>query len=98
MARNPVRAFDLFCGGGGSSLGAKQAGATPIGGVDVWPIAADAFRLNLPRTEVFTNDLLDLDPREFAKKIGPINDRTNHQFASPHEFLALNAEEGYVPT
>jgi DNA (cytosine-5)-methyltransferase 1 len=69
MAQNPIRAFDLFCGGGGSSIGAKQAGATPVGGVDQWPIATDAFSLNLPKTKTFTNDLLELDPYEVAKKI-----------------------------
>jgi DNA (cytosine-5)-methyltransferase 1 len=67
MVRVPIRAFDLFCGGGGSSIGAKQAGATPIGGVDLWSIATDAFRLNLPGTETFKKDLLELDLHDVAK-------------------------------
>jgi hypothetical protein len=30
-----IRVFDLFCGGGGSSCGAKKAGVMPVGGVDL---------------------------------------------------------------
>lgn len=61
--RNEVRAFDLFCGGGGSSLGAKSAGATPVGGVDLWPVATAAYQVNLPGAKVFCDDLANLDPQ-----------------------------------
>ena len=70
--RNEARAFDLFCGGGGSSLGAKSAGATPVGGVDLWSIATDAYQANLPDTRVFCDDVASLDPRAISKELGPI--------------------------
>ncbi len=68
-----IRAFDLFCGGGGSSLGAKQAGAVPVGGVDLWPIATDAYSINLRDAKTYTNDLNDLEPSRIANDIGPID-------------------------
>jgi len=68
-----IRTFDLFCGGGGSSLGAKQAGAHPIGGVDSWSIATDAFSCNLPGAAVYNEDLASLAPQSVAKKVGGID-------------------------
>jgi site-specific DNA-cytosine methylase len=47
-----ISTLDLFCGGGGSSLGASQAGATIIGAVDAWDIAADTFADNFPDAQV----------------------------------------------
>lgn len=49
-----IRTFDLFCGGGGSSIGARAAGATPAGGVDMWSIGTEAFHENLPIARVYT--------------------------------------------
>ncbi|MBI2478367.1 MAG: DNA cytosine methyltransferase [Planctomycetia bacterium] len=71
--RREVRAFDLFCGGGGSSIGAKQAGATPVGGVDLWSIATDAYAANLPGAKAYTGDLSQLDPRVVAGEVGRID-------------------------
>jgi len=71
--RQIIRAFDLFCGGGGSSLGAKQAGATPVGGVDLWPVATDAYALNLAGTKTYTTDLNSLDPSHVASDVGSID-------------------------
>ncbi|MEI6158542.1 MAG: DNA cytosine methyltransferase [Roseococcus sp.] len=41
-----LRTLDLFCGGGGSSWGARAAGAEIIGGVDADPIASVAYARN----------------------------------------------------
>jgi DNA (cytosine-5)-methyltransferase 1 len=71
--RREVRAFDLFCGAGGSSLGAKQAGATPVGGVDLWPIATDAYARNLPAARTYNTDLHRLDPRAVASEVGRVD-------------------------
>ncbi len=73
MARRQVRAFDLFCGGGGSSLGAKQVGAKLVGGVDLWPIATDAYARNLPGAKVYNGDLNQLDPRVVAGDVGRVD-------------------------
>jgi DNA (cytosine-5)-methyltransferase 1 len=41
-----LRTLDLFCGGGGSSWGAKAAGAKVICGVDAWDLATKTFEDN----------------------------------------------------
>ena len=43
-----IRALDLFCGAGGSSWGARQAGAEIVGGVDIDPVAMRTFADNFP--------------------------------------------------
>jgi DNA (cytosine-5)-methyltransferase 1 len=35
----PIRTFDMFCGGGGSSRGATMAGCEVVGGLDMWDVA-----------------------------------------------------------
>jgi len=68
-----IRVFDMFCGGGGSSLGARLAGAEVVGGVDMWPVATKAFGLNFPRAKVFTGDLRLIEPSDVVKETGPID-------------------------
>lgn len=41
-----VRTLDLFCGGGGSSWGARAAGAEIVCGVDAWDVAASTYEAN----------------------------------------------------
>ncbi|MDZ5649441.1 DNA cytosine methyltransferase [Nitrospirillum sp. BR 11828] len=41
-----LRTIDLFCGGGGSSWGAKNAGAEIVCGVDAWDIATQTYQAN----------------------------------------------------
>lgn len=68
-----IRAFDMFCGAGGASLGAKEAGATIVGGVDLWGPAVESFKLNFPEAHVFEKDLRVLTPEEVLAKTGPID-------------------------
>src|SRR4051794_1949040 len=42
----PIHALDLFCGGGGSSQGAVQAGATLVGAIDAWDLAVQTLKDN----------------------------------------------------
>jgi DNA (cytosine-5)-methyltransferase 1 len=70
---NKVRAFDMFCGGGGSSLGARAAGADVVGGVDLWQTATDTFKLNFPDATVFNKDLRELSPSAIISKTGAID-------------------------
>lgn len=44
-----LRTLDLFCGGGGSSWGARAAGADVVCGVDAAPYAVATFRRNFPQ-------------------------------------------------
>lgn len=47
-----LRTLDLFCGAGGSSWGAREAGATIVGGVDTWKLASEVFQENFRRALV----------------------------------------------
>ena len=68
-----IRTFDMFCGAGGASLGAREGGARIVGGVDLWAPAVESFRLNFPDAHVFQQDLRVLDPAEILEKTGPID-------------------------
>lgn len=68
-----IRAFDMFCGGGGSSLGASLAGASVVGGIDLWKTATDAFKSNFPHSNVFNEDIRHSDPKKILKRTGPID-------------------------
>ena len=46
-----LKAVDLFCGAGGSSAGARSAGAEILFGVDVWDRAVDTFAANFADAE-----------------------------------------------
>ncbi len=72
IAKNGVRCCDLFCGGGGSSCGARAAGAVPVGGVDLWRLATETYSLNFPDASVFTAPIGELSPRRIYKEIGAI--------------------------
>lgn len=63
----------MFCGAGGASLGAREGGATIVGGVDLWRPAIESFELNFPDAHVFHKDLRELTPEEVLAKTGPID-------------------------
>ncbi|AZE90843.1 hypothetical protein C4J97_4170 [Pseudomonas orientalis] len=68
-----IRTFDMFCGAGGSSLGAREGGAKIMGGVDLWGPAVESFKLNFPDAHVFQKDLRILTPEDVLAKTGPID-------------------------
>ncbi|MEE5067350.1 DNA (cytosine-5-)-methyltransferase [Pseudomonas alliivorans] len=70
---DPIRVFDMFCGAGGSSLGARQGGANIVGAVDLWEPAVKSFKLNFPEAQVYEGDLRKLSPRKILKEIGPVD-------------------------
>jgi len=72
-ASQEIRAFDLFCGGGGSSIGAMQAGVRPVGGVDLWPIAAKAFENNVRGATAYSCDINALEPERVSDELGPVD-------------------------
>jgi len=71
-AAQEIRAFDLFCGGGGSSIGARDAGVHVVGGVDAWPIATSAFASNQFGATAYTSDINELTPERVVGDLGPI--------------------------
>ena len=64
-----LRTLDMFCGGGGSSWGAKAAGAEIICGVDAWQIARDTFADNFSSAKAIC---ASLDGRSTKKVVGDI--------------------------
>lgn len=52
-----IRVLDLFCGAGGSSAGARGAGAEIVGGIDAWALAAKTFEDNFSGAVVETREL-----------------------------------------
>lgn len=82
-----LRTLDLFCGAGGSSCGAAQAGATIVGGIDGWGTAIDTFQLNFPGAVTWQTQIQRLTGKAIADELGSIDlllaspECTNHTFA-----------------
>lgn len=58
-------AHDLFCGAGGSTLGAQEAGLEVIVGSNHWKRACETYGLNHPNTRVDCADISATDPRRY---------------------------------
>ena len=52
-----IRTLDLFHGAGGSSYGARKAGAEIIAGIDQWSVAGHAYQHNFPGAKIVTDDI-----------------------------------------
>lgn len=82
-----IRTFDMFCGAGGSSAGARAAGAEIVAGVDMCTIATRTFAANFPAAQVIHDRLESLDPGSLRPEIGGIDlllaspECTNHTCA-----------------
>lgn len=68
-----VRAIDLFCGAGGSSWGARLAGADIVAGFDRWELAGKVYAPNFPEARFFPGDLQNHDPRHLSGALGTID-------------------------
>src|ERR1700723_3887259 len=83
----PLRVFDLFCGGGGSSIGASMAGAEVVGGAEIADYPARAFAANFPNAKVYQTDVRSLSPNRLRSDLGKIDvllaspECTNHTCA-----------------
>jgi DNA (cytosine-5)-methyltransferase 1 len=69
----PIRAIDLFCGAGGSSWGARLAGAKIVAGFDMCKAAAEAYRENFPEARFYEDRLESLDPFRVADELGAVD-------------------------
>jgi len=87
MTKTRLRTLDLFHGAGGSSYGARLAGAEIKAGVDFWHTAGEAYRRNFPEAHVFTQDITALSAEWLHSVIGDIDlilaspECTNHTCA-----------------
>ena len=65
------KVLDLFCGGGGSSWGARKAGADIVCAVDAWPTATETYKANFPDAHVIN---AALDENSSPSLLGDIGD------------------------
>lgn len=63
----------MFCGAGGSSWGARLAGAEIVAGFDLWEAAERAYKRNFPEAVFFRSKLQDLDPERVRRRVGRID-------------------------
>ncbi|MCB9839017.1 MAG: DNA cytosine methyltransferase [Phycisphaeraceae bacterium] len=61
-----IRAIDMFCGAGGSSWGAKNAGCEVIAGFDQHAPARNAFSRNFPRARIVPGAIEQLQPETLS--------------------------------
>lgn len=71
--RQVIRTLDIFCGLGGSSWGARQAGATIVAGVDMWGRAIETFSENFPEAIAIRSKLESLNLHRLKRRIGDID-------------------------
>lgn len=62
-----VTATDLFCGAGGSSFGAEQAGLTLKMAANHWQTAVDVHQAHFPHAGHDTADVSAADPRRYPR-------------------------------
>lgn len=82
MNSKSVRVIDLFCGAGGSSYGARNAGAEIVAGFDIWETALEAYQANFPNAKVFPGDIRALSLKKI-KEIKSITGNVDLILASP---------------
>jgi len=70
---NPVRAIDLFCGIGGNSLGARDAGVEIVAGFDKWELATLVYQDNFRGAIVKNKPLQQINIEQIQKKLGHID-------------------------
>jgi DNA (cytosine-5)-methyltransferase 1 len=73
MRMPSIRTIDLFCGAGGSSWGARLAGASIVAGFDAALSAQEAFAENFPEAKVFGGLLENIDPSSLGRRLGKID-------------------------
>jgi DNA (cytosine-5)-methyltransferase 1 len=82
-----IRTLDIFCGGGGSSYGARSAGAEIICGIDMCDRATATYGDNFVGSTVITSKLEDVSVTALHREIGDIDlllaspECTNHTCA-----------------
>jgi DNA (cytosine-5)-methyltransferase 1 len=68
-----IRTIDLFSGAGGSSWGARRAGATIVAGFDLWETAGQVYKDNFPEATHFLGRLEAHDMGHLVESLGRID-------------------------
>lgn len=61
------KAIDMFCGAGGSTLGAKMAGVNVVHAYDLNSISLDSYQANHPGVSVHQQDILQTEASDLPK-------------------------------
>jgi DNA (cytosine-5)-methyltransferase 1 len=69
-ASGTMRAIDLYCGCGGFSLGAHQAGFDVLAAFDIDPVLTSSFARNFPSTTLHLRDLATLTGDQINELVG----------------------------
>ena len=74
---------DMFCGCGGSSIGAEQAGAKAALAFNHWQLAGETYSTNFQNARVMIADVSAADPRNYPSTLFYIGspECTNHSLA-----------------
>lgn len=65
-----MKLVDLFCGGGGFSRGAHQAGLDVAAAFDIDPILTASYKANFPKTKLFLSDVAELNSDQVSACAG----------------------------
>ena len=82
-----VRTLDLYCGAGGSSWGARAAGANIVAGIDAWELATRTFADNFPGAKAVTRRISERSQLKVLERVAPFDlilaspECTNHSCA-----------------
>ena len=68
-----IRAIDLFCGIGGNSLGAQDAGVEIVAGFDKWDLATLVYQDNFKSALVKNSSLQKVNPEQMQARLGRID-------------------------
>lgn len=68
-----IRALDMFCGAGGSSWGAREAGVDIVAAFDLWPLAGEIHDVNFPEAEFIHGRLEELNVEALVRRLGKID-------------------------
>ena len=68
-----LRTVDLFCGAGGSSVGARMAGSQIVGAIDSDPLAVATYEENFPRAKVVQGRLTESNGLELLGDVGRVD-------------------------
>ena len=91
MSASHIKTIDIFCGAGGSSYGARKAGANIVAGFDIWNPAVMTFKANFKKARVYHEDIRKLDPENIKKDIGEID----LILASPESFCCERCQRTF---
>lgn len=85
MTKTQINTLDLFCGGGGFSLGVSLSSDSysVVGGIDMEEEAVETFNANHPNAVGSVADLSDMEPSEFQSQLPEENRDINLIIGGP---------------